>query len=979
MTEDKPDAQNELGEAKMAEKNHVNERRHGKLGSTHEQSPSPEELRAAAEAYHALGIAVVPFRIWWNKETGQYEKKNIGLWAKWQTEPQTDEEFEALDWRGANGFGVILGTEAGNSCYLGVIDFDTKGNVSEEGKARGEGFLKDLPVTQTQQTVNKGLHLVYWSRKKPRTDGFFHDDAGLELLGEKKLCLMAPSYGYRMLNDNSPTEIENLEETFYGVLRKYGFKPSEEAEEVEEQNQDRENSCSFDITKIVDVTKLTKTGPDEYQGSHPIHDSTTEKNFTLNTRTNSWHCFRHNSGGGALQYLAMKEGIIKCEQAKKGALRGKKFKQVLQVAVASGLIDKEVAEQDEKKESQADRLVKLCLAQDAELFVDQYGTPFIRYVETFNEGLRYCAIDGEFDSFSANTERIERIAIPEKVPETPQIAQYRKRFVNCPIHSKRFKTWLANLFWDAEGKAPGSEGLASAILVLMGKASAEGKEYRLYNRVAPSEDGIWLDMADEGWRAIKITAAGWEIIDNPPILFRRYNHQKPLVIPEKCSLSEARENVEKIFHYLNIKKDDEKSKLMFLCNIISYLIPTIPHPILVIYGPQGAAKTWLCIIIRRLLDPSDIEVLTLPRDERELAQQLNHHWLAFYDNMTYLPQWASDLFCRVVTGAGFSKRELYTDDDDVIYAIKRCLALNGINIAARKGDLLDRSTLLPVERIGEKDRKTEAELNEGFDKDKAAILGGMLTALSEALRIYPVINLKEYSRMADFNRYGCAIAQALGKTIEDFLDIYKQKVEQQNEEAINADPVALALLDFCQIHFRRTKEGKLTHENWSGTPTRLFQQVTNHAQTMGTRIDPKHWPTATHAFTRRINNASASLQALGFEVTTKPGTPREVIISPGKQAKLLPEYAEPDENQPVSQNTEECTCEDLARQVPEEDEGGPHHVHSVDEQPFFPQCYFCGQPIWTDAWVANHFTENKPAHRECYEKKFGELKNKEGA
>jgi hypothetical protein len=167
-----------------------------------------------------------------------------------------------------------------------------------------------------------------------------------------------------------------------------------------------------------------------------------------------------------------------------------------------------------------------------------------------------------------------------------------------------------------------------------------------------------------------------------------------------------------------------------------------------------------------------------------------------YDNKDRLPSWASDMLCRVITQAGFSKRELYSDDDDVIYNILRCISVNGRSIAARKGDLLDRSALLQVERIDEKDRKTEAELFEGINKDKAAILGGILTVLSETLRILPSIKLKEQPRMADFNKVGCAIAQALGKTNEDFLDIYREKIAQQNEEAINADPIALALLDF---------------------------------------------------------------------------------------------------------------------------------------------------------------------------------------
>ena len=301
-----------------------------------------QDLMTAAGFYHALGIPVVPFKIV-KTDKGEFNKQNIGYWKKWETESQSEEEFKELCWAEANGFGVILGTQAKNGMFLSVIDYDVKGEkVSEEVKLKGKEILKDFPITQTHETVNKGIHYVYWSRNKVKTDGTFHDTAALELLGEKKLCLMPPSMGYRNLNDNSPTELESIEETYYNILKKYGLGNTEE---IEVQNQ--LDNYSFQISKIIDLNTLTKISMDEYQGRHPTHDSTTEKNFCVNIRTNSWHCFRHNSGGGALQFLAVKEGLIKCEQAKKGALRGKKFKEVLQIAVSQGLIDEKILTQSE--------------------------------------------------------------------------------------------------------------------------------------------------------------------------------------------------------------------------------------------------------------------------------------------------------------------------------------------------------------------------------------------------------------------------------------------------------------------------------------------------------------------------------------------------------------------------------------------------------------------------------------------------------
>ena len=59
-------------------------------------------------------------------------------------------------------------------------------------------------------------------------------------------------------------------------------------------------------------------------GKHPIHGGTSAAgNLHLNIRDNQWHCFRCNSGGGALEALAVSEGIIQCNEAKPGCLEDK--------------------------------------------------------------------------------------------------------------------------------------------------------------------------------------------------------------------------------------------------------------------------------------------------------------------------------------------------------------------------------------------------------------------------------------------------------------------------------------------------------------------------------------------------------------------------------------------------------------------------------------------------------------------------------
>lgn len=481
----------------------------------------------------------------------------------------------------------------------------------------------------------------------------------------------------------------------------------------------------------------------------------------------------------------------------------------------------EEEEESSKKPSQADKLIQLCLEHNPLLFHDEHKTPYARIQES-----------------DVN--------------------------VTLPVRSKPFKTWLANLLWQHEEKAPGTEAVYSAMNVLEAMAVFKGPQHTLYNRVAPAEDGFWIDMTDEKWRAIKVTAEGWKIVDNPPILFKRYSHQLPLVEPKRGG------DPWKFLDFVNIDQEDEATKLTLLCAVISFLISIIPHVIIVLYGIQGSGKTCLFKLIRRLIDPSVVEVLTLPRDERERIQQLDHNWCAFYDNVTNLPTWMSDTLCRAATGGGFTKRELYTDDQDIIYNFKRCVGLNGINIAAQRGDLLDRSLLIGLKDIPKEKRRTETELLNEFENCEAEILGGFLDTLVEAIKGYPSVNPKGLFRMADFTHWGCAIAIALGKTQEDFINGYETKVNLQIEEAAHASPVATVLLDFMEKR----------RENWDGTPTELFAALLNHAKGLDISSRQKAWPKAPHVLVRQLNELAPSLKSLGYEVTTsKSGGTRRIGIT----------------------------------------------------------------------------------------------------
>lgn len=150
-------------------------------------------------------------------------KKPLTEWQKWQTQKQSREDFEGLPWNQADGFGVLCGQKIKNGFYLGVVDFDVK-NLTEEIIETGRLALKSLPITQIEETPSGGQHWVYLSKTKPKTISVYHNQAALELLGEKKLAYMSPSKGYKNINDNTPTTVADLTELFRGILESVGVK-----------------------------------------------------------------------------------------------------------------------------------------------------------------------------------------------------------------------------------------------------------------------------------------------------------------------------------------------------------------------------------------------------------------------------------------------------------------------------------------------------------------------------------------------------------------------------------------------------------------------------------------------------------------------------------------------------------------------------------------------------------------------------------
>src|SRR4029079_5648395 len=322
-----------------------------------------------------------------------------------------------------------------------------------------------------------------------------------------------------------------------------------------------------------------------------------------------------------------------------------------------------------------------------------------------------------------------------------------------PIRSKYFRTWLRRCYYHATGTAAGGAVIASALDLLEARAQFDARERAVSMRIAERDRRIYLELADEHWRAVAIGADGWRVLGCPPVRFRRSPGMLPLPVPERGG------SIQTLQRFLNLS--NENDFVLLVAWLLAALRPGGPYPLLAISGEQGSAKTVLSKVLRALVDPNVAPVRALPREERELMIAANNGHLLAFDNLSGLPAWLSDALCRIASGGSFAVRRLYTDDEEVLFKASRPTLLNGIEDVVGRADLADRAILLTLGPIGEEQRRSETELWREFELARPAILGALLDAAAHGLGAVGSVHPGRLPRMADFALWATACETGL--------------------------------------------------------------------------------------------------------------------------------------------------------------------------------------------------------------------------
>lgn len=407
-----------------------------------------------------------------------------------------------------------------------------------------------------------------------------------------------------------------------------------------------------------------------------------------------------------------------------------------------------------------------------------------------------------------------------------------------PIRSRDFKLWVMQTLYDAIGAAPAAL-VKECIDEFETRAICRGPKREIFVRVGWSGGACYIDLGNELWQVVELDSA-WRVLDDSPAKFQRASGMLGLPYPAEGQLRE-------LLKFLNLRS--RADEILLLTWLTFSLRPKGPFPVLSLSGPTGSAKSTTATILRRLIDPSQAELTTEPRSERDLAIAATNSHLIAIDNLSQVSTQLSDALCRVSTGGSFRTRRLYKNNEEMIFTFKCPIILTGIGELPTRSDLLNRSLLIQLEKLSQ--YRNDEELLAESEEACPRIFGGLLDVLCAGLRNAKNVEVTALPRMAAFARFGVAVEELLGFKPGDFLAAYRENIQRANDVVLEASPIFVPIRDLLE-RCRR----------FSGTAVELLEKLTVGATDLAKKHP--HWPKAANQLSAEIARIETDLAKAGI-------------------------------------------------------------------------------------------------------------------
>src|SRR5665647_418190 len=303
-----------------------------------------------------------------------------------------------------------IAIRVGPEANLIVIDPDNKGG--KDGSARLkelEEILGPLPATYAVET-RYGKHF-YFKYPKAWLDAPLKADyaPGLDIKFNGYVVAPPSNVGgflYMGVNDAEPAELPD-------AWVKRAIKPAPDVGDWERARGSGPALCDehgIKLSDVIDIPPRARRIKDGYLIKHPEHGATGSGNLSLNMSRNLWYCFRHNTGGDPVKWVAVREGLINCADADERLDRDT-FLKVKDALRREGLISDESPTSYKENVEAATRIIEAHLGRKIGLNEAGHYAEALRYLHTSdNAFLKYC-VDITKDYHALDSELTQTILL----------------------------------------------------------------------------------------------------------------------------------------------------------------------------------------------------------------------------------------------------------------------------------------------------------------------------------------------------------------------------------------------------------------------------------------------------------------------------------------------------------------------------------------------------------------------------------------
>lgn len=416
------------------------------------------------------------------------------------------------------------------------------------------------------------------------------------------------------------------------------------------------------------------------------------------------------------------------------------------------------------------------------------------------------------------------------------------------VLSSGFSDFLSHAYYTQHDRAPTEQSLKVALATLRGQAQFEGDACEVFTRIAKTETGYWLDLCNDAWQCVQVTATGWAVVAGEAApLFTRSASMRPLPVPERGGTLDA------LWPLVNIPEAD---RLMVMAWMLECLRADTPHVVLELVGEQGSAKSSTQRALRRLIDPNQADLRAAPKSVEDVWIAARNSHMVSLENLSHLHPQYQDALCVLATGGGYSARTLYTNAEETILELRKPIVLNGISVIVTAQDLLDRCLHIDLPTID--NRELAGDMEARFEAAQPALLGALLDLFVKVLAVLPSVSIapEDRPRMADFATLGEAVFRVHGEPAGAFLARYNAMRKDGVMRTIDASPVGAALADYLAD----------VPGGFNGTLSELLDRLDRY------RPHGEAWPRMPKGLGDALRRLAPALRLIGFECKSLPKT-----------------------------------------------------------------------------------------------------------